>query len=71
VVNHVRVGTLRPMHLAFAFTSTVIGAFAWLLASIRCDRCGSHAAWRLLRGANAGSWLVELHTLTRCPSCGS
>ena len=71
-VNDVRlVGGVDSIQLAVAFVAVGLGSLAWLCLSVRCPRCGYKPVWKILRQAEATSWLVTVHKLDRCPSCGS
>jgi len=62
--------SLSPLAFALAGLAGGLGAFAWLAFAIRCPACGAKVAWRAVRTAPAGRWLMELLSMKACPACG-
>lgn len=56
--------------IGFALAAGGAGSFAWLLAAIRCPRCGSRPVWTLASKRGSSQWSTRLLSLEACPTCG-
>jgi hypothetical protein len=43
--------------------------FAWLIAALRCPRCGAKLVWLMAASRPHSSWIIDLAGLDRCPVC--
>ena len=46
-------------------------ALLWLCAAVRCKSCGAHPTWEIIKGSSAGSWWLQIESLSACPRCGN
>lgn len=60
---------LAPLFgLGFVVAGVVF--FAWLVAAIKCQRCGYGVVFKLIRRNSVNEWNQKLLTANVCPICG-
>lgn len=45
-------------------------ALIWLIVSVRCSSCGSRPVYGIMNNSDVNAWLIKLHTVQSCPTCG-
>ena len=56
--------------LSLAGVGTGLMAFLWLWVSVRCPRCRSRVAARILKNESVKTWLIRLFEFGECAECG-
>jgi len=66
-------GVELPLGMTGLALLVPVGGFSallWLCAGVVCKTCGAHPAWEIIKGATAGSWWIQIESLSACPKCG-